>query len=114
MTLTRSVTTAAAAAVASVRSLSRNGATLSTGVDEPQQRMSHTAHCFPSWRGAGWSCMDSQHNRGVEGIVRVRVIDRLSALVAHPKRLTVAIVALLVAAGAAVGSSAALTSSSTN
>src|SRR3954453_12668829 len=58
--------------------------------------------------------MDSQSNRGVEGIVRVRVIDRLSALVAHPKRLTVAIVALLVAAGAAVGSSAALTSSSTN
>src|SRR4051794_62239 len=76
--------------------------------------MSHTAHCFAPWRRAGCSCMDSQPNRGVEGTVRVRVIDRLSALVAHPKRLLVAIVALLVAAGAAVGSSAVLTSSSTN
>src|SRR3954453_18966711 len=76
--------------------------------------MSHTAHCFAPWRRAGCSCMDSQPNRGVEGTVRVRVIDRLSALVAHPKRLTAAIVALLVAAGAAVGSSAVLTSSSTN
>src|SRR3954452_5084164 len=76
--------------------------------------MSHTAHCFAPWRRAGCSCMDSQPNRGVEGIGRVRLIDRLGALVAHPKRLTVAIVALLVAAGAAVGSSAVLTSSSTN
>ena len=45
---------------------------------------------------------------------RVRTTDRLGALVAHPKRILVAIVALLVAAGAAVGSSAVLTSSSTN
>src|SRR4051812_25245861 len=58
--------------------------------------------------------MDSKSNRGDQGIVRVRAVDRLDALVSHPKRLVVAIVALLVAVGAAVGSSAVLTSSSTN
>src|SRR3954451_19953836 len=58
--------------------------------------------------------MDSRSNRGDEAIARVRLVDRVDALVAHPKRLVVAIVALLIAAGAAVGSSAALTSSSTN
>src|SRR3954447_15592370 len=58
--------------------------------------------------------MDSKSNRGDEAIVRVRAVDRLDALVAHPKRLVVAIVALLIAVGAAVGSSAVLTSSSTN
>src|SRR4051794_24911833 len=58
--------------------------------------------------------MDWHSDRGGDTGTRVRILDRLSALVAHPKRILVAIVALLVAAGAAVGSSAVLTSSSTN
>jgi hypothetical protein len=58
--------------------------------------------------------MDSPSNRGGVPGARVRVLDRLVVLVGHPKRLTVAIVALLVAAGAAVGSSAVLTASSSN
>ena len=58
--------------------------------------------------------MDSQSYRGGGQEARIRFTDRLDALVRHPKRLVVAIVAVLVAAGAAVGSSAVLTSSSTN
>src|SRR5947199_5711795 len=58
--------------------------------------------------------MDWHSDRGGEAGTRIRILDRLSALVAHPKRILVAIVALLVAAGPAVGSSAVLTSSSTN
>ncbi|MFL5913366.1 MAG: TasA family protein [Gaiellaceae bacterium] len=58
--------------------------------------------------------MDWHSDRGGDAATRVRILDRLSALVAHPKRILVAIVALLVAAGAAVGSSAVLSSSSTN
>src|SRR3954470_2071379 len=58
--------------------------------------------------------MDWHSDRGGEAGTRIRILDRLSALVAHPKRILVAIVALLVAVGAAVGSSAVLTSSSTN
>src|SRR3954454_21242347 len=58
--------------------------------------------------------MDSKANRPTDPLARISIVDRLDALVRHPKRLLVAIVALLVAAGAAVGSSAVLTSSSTN
>src|SRR5438477_13032848 len=58
--------------------------------------------------------MDSHSNRGDGSLARISLIDRVDALVRHPKRLIAAIVAVLVAAGAAVGSSAVLTSSSTN
>src|SRR5690348_11932558 len=58
--------------------------------------------------------MDSLENRGGDPLARISLMDRLDALVKHPKRLLAAIVALLVATGAAVGSSAVLTSSSTN
>src|SRR5690242_14988811 len=58
--------------------------------------------------------MSPQENRGGEPLARISLMDRLDALVKHPKRLLAAIVALLVATGAAVGSSAVLTSSSTN
>src|SRR3954454_1319982 len=58
--------------------------------------------------------MDSKANRPTDPLARISIVDRLDALVRHPKRLLAAIVALLVAAGAAVGSSAVLTSSSTN
>ncbi|MFL5886748.1 MAG: hypothetical protein ACJ77M_16890 [Thermoleophilaceae bacterium] len=58
--------------------------------------------------------MESQSNRGADPLARISIVDRLDALVRHPKRLLATIVALLVATGAAVGSSAVLTSSSTN